>query len=38
MKMPALHGVITIHGNEKDARNIERVIYKSQTNINSVTT
>jgi hypothetical protein len=29
MKMPALHGVITIHGSQKEARNIERAIYKS---------
>ena len=36
MKMPALHGVITIHDSQKEARNIERAIYKSQRNINSV--
>ena len=36
MKMPALHGIITVHGNQKEARNIERAIYKSQRNINSV--
>ncbi|XP_066333789.1 uncharacterized protein [Miscanthus floridulus] len=36
MKMPALHGIITIHGSQKEARNIERAIYKSQRNINSV--
>jgi len=36
MKMPALHGTITIHGSQKEARNIERAIYKSQRNINSV--
>jgi hypothetical protein len=35
MKMPALHGVITIYGSQKEARNIERAIYKSQLNINS---
>jgi hypothetical protein len=29
MKMPALHGVITIHGSQKEARNIKRAIYKS---------
>ena len=29
MKMPALHGVITVYGSQKEARNIERVIYKS---------
>ena len=36
MKMPALHDTITIHGSQKEARNIERAIYKSQQNINSV--
>jgi hypothetical protein len=36
MKMPALHGTITVHGSQKEARNIERAIYKSQRNINSV--
>lgn len=36
MKMPALHGVITIHGSQKEARNIERVIHNSQRNVNSV--
>ena len=30
MKMPTLHGVTTIHGSQKEARNIERAIYKSQ--------
>jgi hypothetical protein len=34
--MLALHEVITIHGSQKQARNIERAIYKSQFNINSV--
>jgi hypothetical protein len=29
MKMPALHGIIMIHGSQKEARNIEKVIYKS---------
>jgi 16S rRNA G527 N7-methylase RsmG len=38
MKMPALHGVITIHNSQKEARNIERAIYKSQCNINSIET
>ena len=36
MKIPALHGTITVHGSQKEARNIERAIYKSQRNINSV--
>jgi hypothetical protein len=36
MKMPALHDTITIHGTQKEARNIEKAIYKSQRNINSV--
>jgi hypothetical protein len=36
MKMPALHGAITFHGSQKEARNIERAIYKSQHNINSI--
>jgi hypothetical protein len=31
-----LHGVIMVHGIQKEARNIERAIYKSQRNINSV--
>ena len=29
MKMPALHGTIIVHDSQKDARNIERAIYKS---------
>ena len=36
MKIPALHGTITVHSSQKEARNIERAIYKSQCNINSV--
>ena len=36
MKMPALHGTIIVHGSQKEARSIERAIYKSQRNINSV--
>ena len=36
MKIPALHGTITVHGSQKEARNIEKAIYKSQRNINSV--
>ena len=36
MKMLALHGTITVHSNQKKARNIERAIYKSQCNINSI--
>jgi hypothetical protein len=36
MKIPVLHGTITIHGSQKEARNIEKAIYKSQRNINSV--
>ena len=36
MKMPALHGIIIVHGSQKEARNIERAIYKSQRNMNSV--
>ena len=36
MKIPAFHGTITVHGSQKEARNIERAIYKSQRNINSV--
>jgi hypothetical protein len=27
MKMPALHSTITVHGSQKEARNIERAIY-----------
>jgi hypothetical protein len=36
MKMLALHATITVHGSQKEARNIERAIYKSQRNINAV--
>ena len=36
MKMPALHITIIVHDSQKEARNIERAIYKSQCNINSV--
>jgi hypothetical protein len=36
MKVPALHGIITVHGSQKEARNIEKTIYRSQRNINSV--
>ena len=36
MKMPALHGTITVHDSQKEARNIERAIYKSRRNINSI--
>jgi hypothetical protein len=38
MKMPALHGIIIVHGSQKEARNIEKAIYMSQRNINSVDT
>jgi hypothetical protein len=38
MKIPALHGVMTVHGSQKEARNIERANYKSQRNINSIET
>jgi hypothetical protein len=34
--MPTLHGTITVHGSQKEARNIERAIYMSQRNINSI--
>ena len=36
MKMPALHRIMTFHGSQKEARNVERAIYKSQRNINSI--
>ena len=36
MKMPALHGIITVHDSQKEARNVERAVYKSQRNINFV--
>ena len=36
IKIPALHNTIAVHGSQKEARNIERTIYKSQRNINSV--
>jgi hypothetical protein len=29
MKMPTLHGIITVHGSQKEARNIEKAIYRS---------
>jgi hypothetical protein len=38
MKMSALHGIIIIHGSQKEARNIEKAIYRSQRNINSIDT
>jgi hypothetical protein len=38
MKIPALYGIITIHGSQKEAKNIEKAIYKSQRNINSIET
>jgi hypothetical protein len=38
MKMPALHGIITVHGIQKEARNIEKAIYRPQRNINSIDT
>ena len=34
--MPALHDTITVHESQKEARNLERAIYKSQCDINSV--
>ena len=34
--MPALPGTITVHGSQKESRNIERAIYKAQHNIKSV--
>ena len=36
IKMSALHRTIAIHHSQKEARNIEKAIYKSQRNINSV--
>jgi hypothetical protein len=36
IKMPALHGIITGHGSQKEERNIEKAIYRSQRNINSI--
>jgi hypothetical protein len=36
IKMPALHGIIIMHGSQKEARNIEKAIHTSQRNINSV--
>ena len=36
MKIPALHGIITIRGSQKEARNIEKAIYRAQRNINAV--
>jgi hypothetical protein len=38
MKMSALHGIITVHGSQKEARNIKKAIYRSQRNINSIDT
>jgi hypothetical protein len=35
-KIPALHSIITVHDSQKEARNIEKAIYKSQHNINSI--
>ena len=36
MKMTALHGTIIVHDSQKEARNIESAIYKSERNINSI--
>lgn len=36
MKIPAFHGIISLHGSQKDARNIEKAIYKAHKSINSV--
>jgi hypothetical protein len=36
MKIPALHGIITVQGSQKEARNIEKAIYRAQRNINVV--
>ena len=36
MKIPALHGIITVRGSQKEARNIEKAIYIAQRNINTV--
>jgi hypothetical protein len=32
----SLHDIISVHGSQKEARNIEKAIYKSHRNINSV--
>jgi hypothetical protein len=36
LKMPALHGIISVFGSQKEARNIEKAIYRAQRNINTV--
>jgi hypothetical protein len=36
MNIPALHGVLTVHGIQKEACNIERNMSKAQRNINYV--
>jgi hypothetical protein len=36
IKILALRGIILVHGSQKEARNIEKMIYKSHKNINSV--
>jgi hypothetical protein len=36
MKIPALHGIIKVRGSQKEARNIEKAIYRAQRNINAV--
>ena len=36
MKIPALHGIISVRGSQKEARNIEKAIYRAQRNINAV--
>ena len=36
MKIPALRGIITVRGSQKEARNIEKAIYRAQRNINAV--
>ena len=36
MKIPALHGIIIVRGSQKEARNIEKPIYRAQRIINAV--
>ena len=38
IKILAFHGIITVHGIQKEARNIEKAIYKEHKNINYVQT
>ena len=37
MKMPAINGVITVHGDQTEARNIEKEYTLGQKNVHAIT-